>query len=113
MAHIQAKPQTDYAPCQSLLLQSRRLLEIGAPSANDSPPTLPRTTRRPTRQRVSAPNLPSTQLEALEQASRIATGEGKGMFIDTEGPLCPEREIAISERYGLAGTDVLNNIATT
>ena len=38
---------------------------------------------------------------------------GKCMSIDTEGPLCPERVIAISERYGLAGTEVLNNIATT
>lgn len=38
-------------------------------------------------------------------------GEGKCMFIDTEGTFRPERIIAISERYGLAGTEVLNNIA--
>ncbi|KAH9821850.1 putative DNA repair protein RAD51 [Melampsora americana] len=38
-------------------------------------------------------------------------GEGKCMFIDTEGTFRPERILAISERYGLDGTEVLNNIA--
>ncbi|MBW0465219.1 hypothetical protein O181_004934 [Austropuccinia psidii MF-1] len=38
-------------------------------------------------------------------------GEGKCMFIDTEGTFRPERILAISERYGLDGEEVLNNIA--
>lgn len=38
-------------------------------------------------------------------------GEGKCMFIDTEGTFRPERIIAIAERYGMDGEEVLNNIA--
>jgi DNA repair protein RAD51 len=38
-------------------------------------------------------------------------GEGKAMYIDTEGTFRPERLIAIAEKYGLSGEDVLDNIA--
>eukprot|EP01117_Protostelium_nocturnum_P010919 TRINITY_DN3943_c0_g1_i1.p1 TRINITY_DN3943_c0_g1~~TRINITY_DN3943_c0_g1_i1.p1 ORF type:complete len:347 (-),score=158.20 TRINITY_DN3943_c0_g1_i1:63-1103(-) len=38
-------------------------------------------------------------------------GEGRAMYIDTEGTFRPERIIAIAERYGLSGEDVLDNIA--
>jgi len=38
-------------------------------------------------------------------------GEGKAMYIDTEGTFRPERILAIAERYGLNGDDVLDNIA--
>jgi len=38
-------------------------------------------------------------------------GEGKALYIDTEGTFRPERIIAIAERYGLNGDDVLDNIA--
>ncbi len=38
-------------------------------------------------------------------------GEGKALFIDTEGTFRPERILAIAERYGLSGDDVLDNIA--
>ena len=38
-------------------------------------------------------------------------GEGKAMYIDTEGTFRPERLLAIAERYGLSGEDVLDNIA--
>jgi len=38
-------------------------------------------------------------------------GEGKALFIDTEGTFRPERCVAIAERYDLSGTDVLDNIA--
>jgi len=38
-------------------------------------------------------------------------GEGKALFIDTEGTFRPERCLAIAERYGLNGEDVLDNIA--
>lgn len=33
------------------------------------------------------------------------------MYIDTEGTFRPERILAIAERYGLSGDDVLDNIA--
>jgi len=38
-------------------------------------------------------------------------GEGKALFIDTEGTFRPERLQAIAERYGLNADDVLDNIA--
>lgn len=33
------------------------------------------------------------------------------MYIDTEGTFRPERLLAVAERYGLNGTDVLDNVA--
>ncbi|XP_065833298.1 DNA repair protein RAD51 homolog 1 [Oscarella lobularis] len=38
-------------------------------------------------------------------------GEGKALYIDTEGTFRPERLLAVSERYGLTGGDVLDNVA--
>eukprot|EP01112_Ceratiomyxa_fruticulosa_P020161 TRINITY_DN679_c0_g1_i1.p1 TRINITY_DN679_c0_g1~~TRINITY_DN679_c0_g1_i1.p1 ORF type:complete len:354 (+),score=83.45 TRINITY_DN679_c0_g1_i1:395-1456(+) len=38
-------------------------------------------------------------------------GEGKALYIDTEGTFRPERLLAIAERYGLSGEDVLDNVA--
>lgn len=38
-------------------------------------------------------------------------GEGKALYIDTEGTFRPERLLAIAERYGLNGSDVLDNVA--
>ena len=38
-------------------------------------------------------------------------GEGKCLYIDTEGTFRPERLLAIAERYGLSGSDVLDNVA--
>jgi DNA repair protein RAD51 len=38
-------------------------------------------------------------------------GEGKALYIDTEGTFRPERILSIAERYGLNGDDVLDNIA--
>ena len=38
-------------------------------------------------------------------------GEGKALYIDTEGTFRPERLLAIAERYGLNGPDVLDIIA--
>ena len=37
--------------------------------------------------------------------------EGKCMYIDTEGTFRPERLLAVGERYGLSGSDVLDNVA--
>ena len=38
-------------------------------------------------------------------------GEGKCLYIDTEGTFRPVRILAVAERYGLDGQDVLENIA--
>uniref|UniRef100_A0A0B7AQ29 DNA repair protein RAD51 homolog n=1 Tax=Arion vulgaris TaxID=1028688 RepID=A0A0B7AQ29_9EUPU len=38
-------------------------------------------------------------------------GEGKAMYIDTEGTFRPERLLAVADRYGLSGTAVLDNVA--
>jgi DNA repair protein RAD51 len=38
-------------------------------------------------------------------------GEGKALYIDTEGTFRPERLLAVAERYGLNGDDVLDNVA--
>jgi len=38
-------------------------------------------------------------------------GEGKALYIDTENTFRPERLLAIAERYGLSGEDVLDNVA--
>eukprot|EP01089_Gocevia_fonbrunei_P000448 TRINITY_DN1046_c0_g1_i1.p1 TRINITY_DN1046_c0_g1~~TRINITY_DN1046_c0_g1_i1.p1 ORF type:complete len:364 (-),score=99.99 TRINITY_DN1046_c0_g1_i1:60-1115(-) len=38
-------------------------------------------------------------------------GEGKVMFIDTEGTFRPQRLLSIADRYGLNGQDVLDNVA--
>ncbi|XP_057653666.1 DNA repair protein RAD51 homolog 1 [Diorhabda carinulata] len=38
-------------------------------------------------------------------------GEGKCLYIDTEGTFRPERLIAVAERYQLTGQEVLDNVA--
>ena len=38
-------------------------------------------------------------------------GEGKCLFIDTEGTFRPVRLLAVAERYGLNGPEVLDNVA--
>eukprot|EP01095_Lingulamoeba_sp_RSL-Kostka_P017816 TRINITY_DN9499_c0_g1_i1.p1 TRINITY_DN9499_c0_g1~~TRINITY_DN9499_c0_g1_i1.p1 ORF type:complete len:339 (+),score=127.71 TRINITY_DN9499_c0_g1_i1:42-1058(+) len=38
-------------------------------------------------------------------------GEGKALYIDTEGTFRPERLMSIAERYGLDGNDVLDNVS--
>jgi DNA repair protein RAD51 len=38
-------------------------------------------------------------------------GEGKALYIDTEGTFRPERLVAVAERYGLDGAAVLDNVA--
>jgi len=44
---------------------------------------------------------------SLEQSG----GEGKALYIDTEGTFRPKRLIAVAEKYGLNPTDVLDNVA--
>lgn len=38
-------------------------------------------------------------------------GEGKCLYIDTEGTFRPERLLAVAERYKLTPNDVLDNVA--
>jgi hypothetical protein len=38
-------------------------------------------------------------------------GEGKCLYIDTEGTFRPERLLHIAERFGLSGEEVLDNVA--
>ena len=38
-------------------------------------------------------------------------GEGKCLYIDTEGTFRPARCLAVAQRYGLAGEEVLDNVA--
>lgn len=38
-------------------------------------------------------------------------GEGKCLYIDTEGTFRPVRLLAIAERYGMNGEEVLDNVA--
>ncbi|VDO98244.1 unnamed protein product [Soboliphyme baturini] len=38
-------------------------------------------------------------------------GEGKCLYIDTEGTFRPERLLAVAERFSLSGPDVLDNVA--
>jgi DNA repair protein RAD51 len=38
-------------------------------------------------------------------------GEGKCLYIDSEGTFRPERLLAVAERFGLSGADVLDNVA--
>ncbi|XP_055639139.1 DNA repair protein RAD51 homolog 1 [Toxorhynchites rutilus septentrionalis] len=38
-------------------------------------------------------------------------GEGKCLYIDTEGTFRPERLLGVAERFNLAGADVLDNVA--
>lgn len=38
-------------------------------------------------------------------------GEGKCLFIDTEGTFRPERLLATAERFGLNASEVLDNVA--
>ncbi|KAI8847110.1 hypothetical protein BC829DRAFT_444849 [Chytridium lagenaria] len=43
--------------------------------------------------------------------SQMGGGEGKCMYIDTEGTFRPERLLAVAERYGMNGEEVLDNAA--
>ncbi|KDR10565.1 DNA repair protein RAD51 homolog 1 [Zootermopsis nevadensis] len=38
-------------------------------------------------------------------------GEGKSLYIDSEGTFRPERLLAVADRYKLSGNDVLDNVA--
>lgn len=59
--------------------------------------------------------LTSNQLPAfachLQLPSAMGGGEGKCLYIDTEGTFRPTRVLAVAERFGLDGQEVLDNIA--
>ncbi|OXA48547.1 DNA repair protein RAD51 homolog A isoform X4 [Folsomia candida] len=41
----------------------------------------------------------------------VGGGDGKCLYIDTDGSFRPERVVAISDRYGLRSSEVLTNVA--
>ncbi|KAJ3410746.1 recombinase rad51 [Chytridiales sp. JEL 0842] len=43
--------------------------------------------------------------------SNMGGGEGKCLYIDTEGTFRPERLLAVAERFGMNGEEVLDNVA--
>ena len=47
----------------------------------------------------------------LQLPTSMGGGEGKCLYIDTEGTFRPVRLLAVAERYGLNGEEVLDNVA--
>lgn len=47
----------------------------------------------------------------LQLPVSMGGGEGKCLYIDTEGTFRPVRMLAVAERFGLNGEEVLDNIA--
>lgn len=43
--------------------------------------------------------------------SDMGGAEGKCLYIDTEGTFRPERLLAVAERFGMDGNEVLDNVA--
>lgn len=56
-------------------------------------------------------NLISHTSPSLQLPMDMGGGEGKCLYIDTEGTFRPVRLLAIAERYGLNGEEVLDNVA--
>ena len=56
-------------------------------------------------------NLIKCLNESLQLPIDNNGGEGKCLYVDTEGTFRPERLLAVAERYGLCGSDVLDNVA--
>ncbi|KAG7158232.1 DNA repair protein RAD51-like 1 [Homarus americanus] len=53
-----------------------------------------------------------TQLcHSLALPLEMGGGEGKCLYIDTEGSFRPERLLAVADKFGLSGADVLDNVA--
>lgn len=50
-------------------------------------------------------------IEILQLPIESNGGEGKCLYIDTEGTFRPERLLAVAERYNMSGQDVLDNVA--
>jgi DNA repair protein RAD51 len=47
----------------------------------------------------------------MKLPTSMGGGEGKCLYIDTEGTFRPVRLLAVAERYGLNGEEVLDNVA--
>lgn len=47
----------------------------------------------------------------LQLPLEMGGGEGKCLYIDTEGTFRPERLLAVADKFGLNGADVLDNVA--
>ncbi|KAG5458076.1 MAG: Rad51-domain-containing protein [Olpidium bornovanus] len=52
-----------------------------------------------------------TMAVTCQLPTQMGGGEGKCLYIDTEGTFRPERLLAIAERYNLNGDEVLDNVA--
>ncbi|UZJ52164.1 hypothetical protein CBS101457_001484 [Exobasidium rhododendri] len=61
--------------------------------------------------RTGKSQLCHTLAVACQLPISMGGGEGKCLFIDTEGTFRPQRLMAISERWGLSGEEVLDNVA--
>ena len=47
----------------------------------------------------------------MQLPTHMHGGNGKVAYIDTEGTFRPVRLLAVAERYGISGEDVLDNVA--
>ncbi|KAK9834052.1 hypothetical protein WJX81_005963 [Elliptochloris bilobata] len=61
--------------------------------------------------RTGKTQLCHTLCVTCQLPSDLGGGEGKAMYIDTEGTFRPQRLMQIAERYGLNPNDVLDNVA--
>ncbi|KAI9017350.1 recombinase rad51 [Gaertneriomyces sp. JEL0708] len=61
--------------------------------------------------RTGKTQLSHTLAVTCQLPTQMGGGEGKCLYIDTEGTFRPERLLAVAERYGLSGEEVLDNVA--
>jgi DNA repair protein RAD51 len=61
--------------------------------------------------RTGKSQLAHTMAVTCQLPIDMGGAEGKCLYIDTEGTFRPERLLATAERFGLAGNDVLDNVA--
>jgi len=61
--------------------------------------------------RTGKTQLCHTLCVTCQLAIKMSGGEGKALYIDTEGTFRPERLVPIAERFGLNPEDVLSNVA--
>lgn len=61
--------------------------------------------------RTGKTQLCHTLCVTCQLAKAQGGGEGRAMYVDTEGTFRPERLVAIAKKYGLNPDDVLENVA--
>ena len=60
---------------------------------------------------MTTTTLQQHNLRLLDQPMSQGGGEGRALYIDTEGSFRPEKLKAIAERFGMDAQDVLDNVA--